>query len=413
VAAAPDPEVRAMAMGVTMSDFAQMTYSGHSFALQNSLTWTSMVSMMNGKRRFAMLRLVLSRLLGLMKIRDKQWKILPLASMDEKIIGTRVKFWQDWLQHSSADDPWWAPMSFRSSVGEVNRPISMVAGWFDIFVPWQMHDFIALRKAGCESRITIGPWCHDDNGVVHTSVHDAIDWLNQHLLGKPGEPRPKPVKLYVIGANEWRYFDEWPPRESVAERWYLQPERKLRPQTALESQADQYRYDPANPTPSVGGPALERVPYSVDNAPLEARADVLTYTSEPLLKQRDIIGAVLAELYVSSSAPSADFFVRICDVDTMGVSKNVCDGLCRVTLDSIGSPQRVDIELWPTAYRIAQGHRVRVQISSGAFPRWARNLGSLEPIAQQEKMQVATQSIHHSPSCPSAVVLPFCNGQVP
>jgi uncharacterized protein len=363
---------------------------------------------MNRKRPFAVPRLLLSRLLGLMKIREEQWKILPLGSMDEKVIGTRVKFWQDWLQHSSAEDPWWAPMSFRDSVGEISRPISMVAGWFDIFVPWQLHDFMSLRKAACQSRITIGPWSHVDKELVRTSVHDGIDWLNQHLLGKPGETRPKPVKLYVMGADEWRYCDEWPPRESVAERWYLQPEHKLDDQLPPASQADQYRYDPANPTPSTGGPALESAPYSVDNAQLEARSDVLIYTSEPLRSQRDMIGAVTAEIYASSSAPSADFFVRICDVDAAGVSKNICDGLCRVTFDSIGALQRVGIELWPTAYRIAAGHCVRVQISSGAFPRWARNLGGLEPIAQQRQMNVATQSIHHSPSCPSAVVLPFC-----
>ena len=236
-----------------------MTYSGHSFALENALTWTKTMSMLTRKRRFATLRLLLSSLLGSMKITEEQWMTLPLGSMDEKVIGTRVQFWQDWLEHSSAADPWWASMSFRNSAGRIRRPISMVAGWFDIFVPWQMQDFIALREAGCDSRITVGPWSHSDKEVVRTSVQDAIDWFNHHLLGKPGEARPKRVKLYVIGADQWRYFDEWPPRECVAEPQYLQPGGALSAVMAPDSEADQYRYDPLNPTPSLGGPALQNL----------------------------------------------------------------------------------------------------------------------------------------------------------
>ena len=82
--------------------------------------------------------------------------------MDEKLIGERVGFWQDWVEHESTDDPWWAPMSFRGSIGDIKRPITMVAGWHDVFLPWQMHDFSALQEAGCETRITVGPWRHND-----------------------------------------------------------------------------------------------------------------------------------------------------------------------------------------------------------------------------------------------------------
>lgn len=407
IGASAGPEVKAMAMQVTTSDFSQMTYSGNSFALEIELSWTNLVTMMK-QRRFMTLRLLMSRLLGTGEIRDKQWRTLPLASMDEKVVGERVPFWQDWLRHASSEDPWWAPMSFRRTIGDIKRPISMVTGWFDIFLPWQMQDFIALRRAGCESRITIGPWHHSDSELMRVAIHDAIDWFNQHLLGKSAATTRKPVKIYVIGAEAWREFDDWPPRESRTEHWYLQPQRALLDRIAPDSEPDRYRYDPADPTPSIGGPALMKSePFSVDNTPLEARSDVSTYTSEPLARQRDMIGPVAAELYVSSSAPSADFFVRVCDVDTQGVSKNICDGLQRVNIESTGMPQLVRVELWPTAYRIAQGHRIRVQISSGAYPRWARNLGGVEPIAQQTELRSATQSIYHTSTCRSAVILPF------
>lgn len=408
VAAPAGPEVKAMAMQVTLADFSRMTYVGNSFMLQNALSWTNMVTKMQ-HQRFFILRFIVASLLGLPSITKQQWQTLPLAGMDKKVAGTRVDFWQDWVQHDSADDPWWAPMNHHQSIDEIKRPISMVAGWFDIFIPWQMRDFIALRKAGVESRITIGPWRHTDMELGRTGMHDAIDWFNRHLLGKNTASQTKPVKLFVIGADEWRYFDDWPPRESTFERWYLQPERRLLERPAPESAPDQYRYDPADPTPSIGGPALEATPFSVDNTALETRTDVIAYTSAPLAQQRDFIGPVTADLFVSSSAPSADFFVRLCDVDAQGISRNICDGLQRVTLAAAGVPQQIRVELWPTAYRIAQGHRVRVQISSGAFPRWARNLGDGSPMAQATEPRTAMQSIYHSATYPSAVILPFCS----
>jgi len=404
VAATAGPEVKAMAMQVTLSDFAQMTYSGNSFALKNALTWTQMVTWM--KSPSGMLRVMLSQILRRPSISAQQWLELPLASMDEKIIGQRVGFWRDWVQHDSANDPWWAPMSHRKTIANIKRPISLVAGWHDIFLPYQMHDFIELQKAGCDARITIGPWRHTDMGIGQTGLRDAIEWFNLHLRNQPPTQKSKAVKLFVVSANEWREFDAWPPRESQVEHWYLQPQKKLLDRIAPDSPADQYRYDPADPTPSVGGPALEAVPHSLDNAKLEARADVLAYTSEPLANSRDIVGPVVAELFVSSTAKSADFFVRLCDVDALGMSMNVCDGIQRVSIES-GGPQKVRIELWPTAYRVAQGHRVRIQVSSGAFPRWARNLGSGEPIAGATELFKATQSIHHSPNHPSVVLLPF------
>lgn len=300
-------------------------------------------------------------------------------------------------------------MSFSKSIPEIKRPISMVAGWFDIFLCWQLQDFIALREAGCDARITIGPWRHTDAGLGQAAMQDAIDWFDRHLLGKNDATTQKPVKLYVIGADEWRYFDEWPPRDINTEHWYLQPQQHLLDRIAPDLQRDQYHYDPADPTPALGGPSLDAIAYSVDNAKLEARSDVLTYTSAPLVKHRDLIGSITAELYVSSSAPSADFFVRLCDVDANDVSKNICDNLQRIKIKSADIPQRIVIELSPTAYRIAQGHRIRVQISSGAFPRWTRNLGSTETLVTATELHSATQSIYHSPTHPSAVVLQFLN----
>jgi putative CocE/NonD family hydrolase len=137
---------------------------------------------------------------------------------------------------------------------------------------------------------------------------------------------------------------------------------------------------------------------------------VLVYTSKPLSKDFEIIGPVQAELYIKSSLEHTDFFVRVCDVKPSGKSLNICDGLRRLR------PQRrstekdgcihVHLELWPTAYCFRAGHRIRVQVSSGAHPRFARNTGSGEPIATATTLRVADQEIYHDPAHPSAVILP-------
>jgi putative CocE/NonD family hydrolase len=131
---------------------------------------------------------------------------------------------------------------------------------------------------------------------------------------------------------------------------------------------------------------------------------VLTYTTPVLDQDVEVIGEVSAEIWFSSSLAHADVFVRLCDVDPDGRSWNVCDGL--VSLTSADEPQCATVRLWPTAYRFRRGHRIRVQVSSGAFPRYARNPGTGEPRATATTMIAADQSVHCGPERPSAIVLP-------
>src|SRR5215831_13210756 len=217
VAAQAGSEVKAMAMQITLSDFSRMTYAGDSLMLQNAFTWTH--TMASAKRRFGILRMLLSRLCGIPTISDAQWKYLPLEKLDEHVLGEPVRSWKDWMRHSSSHDLWWASMSHRQSIPQNKRPITMIAGWFDIFTPWQLQDFAALRAAGCEARITIGPWQHTDQRAISVGLHDAIDWFNRYLLGMSVFMQRKPVKLFVVGAKQWREFDSWPPREAIVENW--------------------------------------------------------------------------------------------------------------------------------------------------------------------------------------------------
>jgi uncharacterized protein len=117
-----------------------------------------------------------------------------------------------------------------------------------------------------------------------------------------------------------------------------------------------------------------------------------------------VIGDVSAEIWFQSSMPYADVFVRLCDVDPRGRSYNVCDGL--VSLTGADEITCVTVRLWSTAYRFKRGHRIRVQVSSGAFPRYARNPGTGEPLATATTLKAADQAVHHDPEHPSAIILP-------
>ncbi|HEY2636245.1 MAG TPA: CocE/NonD family hydrolase, partial [Solirubrobacteraceae bacterium] len=307
------------------------------------------------------------------------------------------------------DDPYWTARDFSGDVAEVTAPVSLVGGWHDIFLPWLLADFVALRRAGREARVVVGPWTHIAPGVMRTSLREALAWLRAHLLGDDRLLEAGPVRIWVGGAREWRTLPDWPPPGTTERRVHLQPGHGLDDSVPTDSAPDAFRYDPRDPTPSLGGPTLfERSPV-VDNAPLEARDDVLVYTAEPLAQDREVIGPVRAEFFVRASRPHFDVFVRICDVDREGVSRNVCDGLVRVEPEARPADAdgvvAVDVELWPTAHRFAAGPRLRVLVAAGAHPRYARNHGTGEPLGTATELVATDLEVLHDPAHPSAVVL--------
>jgi uncharacterized protein len=193
---------------------------------------------------------------------------------------------------------------------------------------------------------------------------------------------------------------------------------RLAPEPAAPSQPERYRYDPADPTPSVGGPLIADPGLSVkagpvDNRKLEMRPDVLVYTSDPRARDLEVIGTVAAELLVRSSLGHTDFFARLCDVHPSGRSVNVCDAIVRVAPERSGLEAdrtlRLRIELWPTAHRCKLNHQLRLQVSSGAHPCYTRNTGSGELLATATRLVPADQAVFHDPEHPSSVILTVLN----
>jgi putative CocE/NonD family hydrolase len=204
------------------------------------------------------------------------------------------------------------------------------------------------------------------------------------------------------GRSDWRALESWPPRTTLV-AWHLQPGGGLAPAAAPASEPDRFRYDPADPTPAVGGTSLSSNSGPHDNRRLERRADVLAYTSEPLRDALEVIGPVQAELHLESSTEHFDVFARLCDVDPRGRSTNICDGILRC---GPGSAQPVRVDLWPTAYHFSAGHRIRLQVSGGSHPRFARNLGTGEPLATGTALSVSQRTVFHDPRRPSRLLLP-------
>ncbi|MBY8862320.1 CocE/NonD family hydrolase [Nocardia sp. CA2R105] len=329
---------------------------------------------------------------------------LPLSEADTTVLGRHDDVIQAMLRYPG-DSPYWTDVDHTARVADTSVPVSSIGGWFDAFTPGQLRDFRILQDAGKPARLTVGPWPHASVEVLGTLMRDLLEFGAACARGET-PPERAPVRLFVMGHNEgWSDFASWPPPDSAPQPLYLQTDAKLRSAVPVRAGTDSYRYDPADPTPAVGGIQMQSTGKSrVDNRIAEARPDVLTYSTDPLEEAAEVIGEVAAEIWFQSSRPSADVFVRLCDVDPSGRSLDICDGLTTVT--DAQNLTCVRIRLWPTAYRFAPGHRIRVQVSSGAFPRYNRNLGTGEPRATAATLHVADQTVYHDLNHPSAIILP-------
>ena len=218
-----------------------------------------------------------------------------------------------------------------------------------------------------------------------------------------------------MGSGRWEEYGQWPP-PAEHQNWYLGRNGTLSTQApGDDSPPDRYRYDPADPTPGIGGPSLMAGSAGrKDQRPRESRDDVLTYTSPVLTEDLNVVGQVSANLHLRSTLDHTDFFVRLCDVSPKGKSTNLSDGIVRLTPGTVPKDAAgkftLQIALWPTANTFKAGHRVRLQVSSGAHPLFARNTGSGEPLATASTLHVAEQEVWHDAEHPSCLVLPVTLG---
>jgi putative CocE/NonD family hydrolase len=259
-------------------------------------------------------------------------------------------------------------------------------------------------------RLTVGPWTHASPRGMGEAVRDSLEWFDQHVGATRGPARRAPVRLFVMGRGQWEDFAEWPPPADL-QTWYLGRGGTLSTGTEHDGAPDRFRYDPADPTPSAGGPALLwKSAGRKDQQPREDRADVVSYSSPVLTDDVTVIGPISVQIHLRSSLDYTDVFVRLCDVSSQGRSTNLSDGIVRLSPDNVTKDDdsifRVTVPMWPTANTFKAGHRIRLQVSGGAFPLFARNTGSGEALATASKLCLADQEIWHDANHPSILMLP-------
>jgi putative CocE/NonD family hydrolase len=407
-------DLAALAIQVSASQFHGQTYAGGSLSLETAASWLVLVA--EQERRLALLAMIRA----LRKL-PSLFSEVPLADLDERVTGSAVQWFREGIASPDRKDAYWVLRDFAAGVANVSAHVQLIGGWYDIFLPWMLEDFEALRAAGHEPQLVIGPWTHTAPGLTAAGIREGIGWLRARLLDDTRLLRRAPVMVRLTGehsGNGWRELSGWPPPQTSEWRLWLGDGRQLRPVPPADGEGgrDHYRYDPQHPTPSLGGPVLlERAPV-LDNRPLEARADVLTYTTPPLPVLYEALGPVRVELWVSASEPHFDVFARVCDVDRDGGSWNVCDALVRVAPERFERGAdgiwRVAFDLWPMGHRFAAGQRIRLQVSSGAHPRYVRNPGTGQDPITATVLRAVEIDVLHDREHPSALVLP-CEGGAP
>ena len=368
---------------------------------------------------------------------------LPLR--DVPGVSRVLPSWRRWLEHEERDG-YWTGLSYRDARDRVTTPALHVGGWFDLFLGGTLDNFTTLsRHAATErarrgQRLIVGPWTHTDRtgaaGELHfgLSASEMAVGLEQAQLGflrqavEPGGPEPAGprVRLFVMGRNVWRDEEDWPLPRTRWTRWYLHADGSLSPSAPRdEAGPSRYTHDPRDPVPTVGGPTLLTggpggvawLPGPRDQREVEARADVLSFTSAVLAADLEVTGPVTVTLHAATSAADTDFTAKLVDVWPDGRALSVTDGIVRARYrDGTGraspvTPGQVHeytIDLVATSQVFLAGHRVRLDVASSNFPCFDRNPGDGTPAATTtvDNFVVAEQAIFHNASRASHITLP-------
>ncbi len=395
----PPPELAAAVISVGPHDFHESSWGTGSFALNDFLGWSDMMAHQERGvlRRLAFQFRSARRLAGAAAG-------VPLGAAGRALLGERSRWYESWIAHPDADDPFWDPMRMDRALDHCAIPVLLLSGWQDIFVDQTITQYQRLRARGVDVAMTVGPWTHDQMVTRASAMTTAetLQWLGAHLAGGGAPKRRMPVRVFVTGERGgWVDMPDWPP-PALDRVFHLQPGRSLEPAAPPPGSGSvMFRYDPADPTPTVGGRLLTRNSGYRDDTALARRTDVLDFTSAPLPEDLCVCGNPVIELDYSCDNPHFDVFVRIGEVDANGRSRNVSDGFRRMRALP-DAPIRLVLD--PIAHRFAAGSRLRVLLAGGCHPRFARNMGTGEAALSGHRMSASTHTVRFGPS--SRAILP-------
>jgi putative CocE/NonD family hydrolase len=371
----------------------------------------------------------------------KLYEHLPLITMDEAM-GRPNRFWKDEVAHAKLDS-WWEDLRYQNKYDRVRVPVLNISGWYDDEQVGTPSNYIGVTTKGSPAirssqKLLVGPWPHAINsstklGTVEFGPTAVIDmnaywlrWFDQWLKGSDsGFMKEPPVRIFVMGENVWRDENEWPIARTQWTKYFLHSNGQANTLTGngtlssaepATEPTDSYSYDPANPVKFITDPSFAQIGGPDDYREVEQRPDVLVYTSDALTEDMEVCGPLRVHLSAASSARDTDFMAKVIDVWPNGFAQRLNDGMVRARFregmdkPSLIEPGRVysyDLDLWNTCQLYQKGHRIRVEVSSSAFPKYDRNLNTGEALGQTTQMAVAQQKIYHDREHTSYVILPI------
>ena len=448
------PHLTAIAPNVTASNYHDgWTYQGGAFELGFNVSWTMLqLALANFKTHSGVKSIPQVRQGELLKAVDgmtEAFKHLPLNDFPH-LNGGMADYFYDWLKHPSFDD-YWKKLCIEDQHSNINVPALNIGGWYDIFLGGTIRNYLGMKKnAATEEarhgqKLIIGPWQHSSRGGSMAGSHyfgvaaDAmalgldeihLRWFNQWLKGEEtGLLEEPPVKIFVMGDDVWRDENEWPLARAQNTNYYLHSggnanslhgDGSLSPEAPSNEAPDVFLYNPANPVPTRGG-QLCCNPYfaangAYDQNEIEARPDVLVYSTPVLERDVEVTGPITVTLWAATSVTDTDFTAKLVDVCEDGCARNLTDGIIRARYrESMSSPSLIEpgraycytIDLWATSNVFKAGHQIRMEVSSSNFPRFDRNTNTGGVIAADTELKPAIQTILHDDAHPSHVTLPI------
>ncbi len=420
---APPSGSAALMMQICSTDFYGMFYPGGAFSLASGLFWAVRS---RGSEDEAPNPEALAR----------GFNGFPLIEADDRAVGP-IGFFDDWVNHPDRDS-YWRAIDGEDRAARLQAPALLMAGWFDPFLPGQLADFSSIRREARSdvaeaTRLIVGPWAHAETVVLPGGVTNrnyrleslapSIPWFDRQLRSHgSGVQANAPVRLYVMGANLWRDEQEWPLARAIPTAWYLRSGGRansaagdgllsLEAPTEVE-RPDVLTSDPEHPVPTRGGATLGPGGGPMLQNDVEARNDVLVYSTSPLTNALEVTGPLSVVLYAAASTPSADFTAKLVDVHPDGAAYNVTDGIIRARYRAAANPVNtepveIEIALWPTSMVFQKGHRIRLEVAASNFPRFDRNPNTDTPIPSATAAAVSMQAVHHGPRTLSRILLPI------
>ncbi len=453
-AKAKPPSLVAIAPGVTASDYHEgWAWQGGAFELGFNLSW-SYGALAAGNwahlvKELGAPPLTLDQLIAAKDDMNTGFGHLPMKDLPD-LQGGIAPYYYDWLAHPEYGD-YWKKVSIEESHHEINVPAFNFGGWYDIFLGGTIRNYFRMREMGATDaarkgqRLLIGPWVHGGlplnvsgeynfgtraNAAAQDLGGMVLRYYDHWLKGEDnGVADEKPVYIFVMGENVWRHEDEWPLSRAQNTGFFLRSGGKantlngngvLSMDSPSAEPPDTFLYNPLDPAPTVGGPLCCDPAFMAsgvyDQRSVEARSDVLVYSTPPLERDTEVTGPVTLTLYASSSAIDTDFTAKLVDVAANGYARNLTEGIIRARHRNPRQPAefiqpgqvyKYTVDLWATSNLFKKGHQIRLEVSSSNFPRFDRNTNNGLPIGSAADFIPALQTVFHTSEYPSHLTLPL------